>query len=210
MEELKPRIDSILNPERFDVLMTGSSIIFSKGTDYMLTHLVESILLAIFLISMLRLWQFKDVKIMFISLLPNIIPLIITAGLMGFFNIPLKPSTILIFTIAFGLASDQTIYFLTRYQQELQTTDLSTAKVISDTIRETGISMTHIALVLFFGFGIFTASTFGGTMILGLLLSITLIIALVSNLTLLPALLVLLDKRKRKKIAKAKGETWDM
>lgn len=210
LEELQPRIDSILSPERFDVLLTGSSIIFSKGTDYMLKHLMISILLAIFLISLLRLTQFKDIRIMFISLLPNIIPLIITAGLMGFFNIPLKPSTILIFTIAFGLASDQTIYFLTRYQQELQSTDFSTSKVISDTIRETGVSMTHIALVLFFGFGIFTASTFGGTMILGLLLSITLIIALVSNLTLLPALLALLDKRKRRRIAKAKGETWDI
>ncbi|MEJ7780842.1 MAG: MMPL family transporter [Daejeonella sp.] len=210
LEELKPRIDSILNPERFDVLLTGSSIIFSKGTDYMLTHLMESIILAIVLISLLRLAQFKDLRIMFISLLPNIIPLIITAGLMGFFNIPLKPSTILIFTIAFGLASDQTIYFLTRYQQELQSTDLSTSKVISDTIRETGVSMTYIALVLFFGFGIFTASTFGGTMILGLLLSITLIIALVSNLTLLPALLILLDKRKLKRSAIAKGETWDI
>jgi predicted RND superfamily exporter protein len=210
LKELKPRIDSILKPERYDVLLTGSSIIFSKGTDYMLMHLMESILLAIALISLLRLAQFKDVRIMFISLLPNVIPLIITAGLMGFFNIPLKPSTILIFTIAFGLASDQTIYFLTRYQQELLSTDFSTSKVISDTIIETGISMTHIALVLFFGFGIFTASTFGGTMILGLLLSITLIIALVSNLTLLPALLLLLDKRKRKKIAKANGDTWDI
>jgi hypothetical protein len=210
LKELKPRIDSILKPERYDVLLTGSSIIFSKGTDYMLMHLMESILLAIALISLLRLAQFKDVRIMFISLLPNVIPLIITAGLMGFFNIPLKPSTILIFTIAFGLASDQTIYFLTRYQQELLSTDFSTSKVISDTIIETGISMTHIALVLFFGFGIFTASTFGGTMILGLLLSITLIIALVSNLTLLPALLVLLDKRKRKKIARTKGESWDI
>ena len=210
LEELQPRIDSILNPERFDVLLTGSSIIFSKGTDYMLRNLMESIIIAIVLISLLRLGQFRDLKIMLISLLPNVIPLIITAGLMGFFGIPLKPSTILIFTIAFGLASDQTIYFLTRYQQELSTTNFSTEKVISDTIRETGISMTHIALVLFFGFGIFTASTFGGTMILGMLLSITLIIALVSNLTLLPALLVLLDKRKRKKIAKAKGETWDI
>ncbi len=210
MEELKPRIDSILNPEKFDVLLTGSSIIFSKGTDYMLKHLMESILLAIVLISLLRLFQFRDLRIMFISLLPNIIPLIITAGLMGFFNIPLKPSTILIFTIAFGLASDQTIYFLTRYQQELQSTDFTTSKVISDTIRETGVSMTYIALVLFFGFGIFTASTFGGTMILGLLLSITLIIALISNLTLLPALLVQIDKRKRKKLAKTKGETWDI
>ncbi|WP_306549871.1 RND family transporter [Daejeonella sp.] len=210
LKELRPRIDSILKPERYDVLLTGSSIIFSKGTDYMLMHLMESILLAIALISLLRLAQFKDVRIMFISLIPNVIPLIITAGLMGFFNIPLKPSTILIFTIAFGLASDQTIYFLTRYQQELLSTDFSTSKVISDTIIETGISMTHIALVLFFGFGIFTASTFGGTMILGLLLSITLIIALVSNLTLLPALLVLLDKRKRRKIAKVNGDTWDI
>ena len=210
MEELKPRIDSILNPEKFDVLLTGSSIIFSKGTDYMLKHLMESILLAIVLISLLRLFQFRDLRIMVISLLPNVIPLIITAGLMGFFNIPLKPSTILIFTIAFGLASDQTIYFLTRYQQELQSTDFTTSKVISDTIRETGVSMTYIALVLFFGFGIFTASTFGGTMILGLLLSITLIIALISNLTLLPALLVQIDKRKRKKLAKTKGETWDI
>lgn len=210
LEELQPRIDSILSPERYNVLITGSSVIFLKGTDYMLKHLVESIIIAIILISLLRLAQFRDLRIMFISLLPNIIPLIITAGLMGFFNIALKPSTILIFTIAFGLASDQTIYFLTRYQQELQSTKLSPSQVISDTIIETGVSMTYIALVLFFGFGIFAASTFGGTMILGILLSITLIIALVSNLTLLPALLILLDKRKVKRRAKAKGETWDL
>ena len=196
---LKPRIDSILSPKRFDVTLTGSSIIFSKGTDYLLKHLVESIALAIVLISLLRLAQFKSLGIMFISLLPNIVPLVITAGLMGFFNIPLKPSTILIFTIAFGLASDQTIYFLTRYQQELTLTNYPIAKVVSDTIRETGVSMTHIALILFFGFGIFTASTFGGTVVLGLLLSITLIVALVFNLSLLPALMLWLDNKKKRK-----------
>ena len=201
--ELKPRIDSILTPKRFDVTLTGSSIIFSKGTDYLLRHLFESIGLAIVLISLLRLAQFKSLGIMFISLLPNIVPLIITAGLMGFFNIPLKPSTILIFTIAFGLASDQTIYFLTRYQQELTLTNYSVTKVVSDTIRETGVSMTHIALILFFGFGIFTASTFGGTVVLGLLLSITLIVALVFNLTLLPALMLWLDKKKTRKLIPA-------
>jgi predicted RND superfamily exporter protein len=201
--ELKPRIDSILTPKRFDVTLTGSSIIFSKGTDYLLRHLFESIGLAIALISLLRLAQFKSLGIMFISLLPNIVPLIITAGLMGFFNIALKPSTILIFTIAFGLASDQTIYFLTRYQQELTLTNYSVTKVVSDTIRETGVSMTHIALILFFGFGIFTASTFGGTVVLGLLLSITLIVALVFNLTLLPALMLWLDKKKTRKLIPA-------
>ncbi|TKC13248.1 Fis family transcriptional regulator [Pedobacter polaris] len=201
--ELKPRIDSILKPKRFNVELTGSSIIFSKGTDYLLKHLFESIGLAIILISLLRLAQFKSLGIMFISLLPNIVPLVITAGLMGFFNIPLKPSTILIFTIAFGLASDQTIYFLTRYQQELTLTNYSVIKVVSDTIRETGVSMTHIALILFFGFGIFTASTFGGTVVLGLLLSITLIVALVFNLTLLPALMLWLDKKKPRKLIPA-------
>ncbi|KQC00578.1 Fis family transcriptional regulator [Pedobacter sp. Hv1] len=201
--ELKPRIDSILTPKRFDVTLTGSSIIFSKGTDYLLRHLFESIGLAIVLISLLRLAQFKSLGIMFISLLPNIVPLVITAGLMGFFNIALKPSTILIFTIAFGLASDQTIYFLTRYQQELTLTNYSVTKVVSDTIRETGVSMTHIALILFFGFGIFTASTFGGTVVLGLLLSITLIVALVFNLTLLPALMLWLDKKKTRKLISA-------
>ncbi len=201
--ELKPRIDSILSPKRFNVELTGSSIIFSKGTNYLLEHLFESIGLAIILISLLRLAQFKSLGIMFISLLPNIVPLIITAGLMGFFNIPLKPSTILIFTIAFGLASDQTIYFLTRYQQELTLTNYSVSKVVSDTITETGVSMTHIALILFFGFGIFTASTFGGTVVLGLLLSITLLVALVFNLTLLPVLMLWLDKKKTRKLIPA-------
>jgi len=200
LEELKPRIDSILSPKRFDVWLTGSSIIFSKGTDYLLKHLFESIGLAIVLISLLRLAQFRSLGIMFISLLPNVVPLLITAALMGFFNIPLKPSTILIFTIAFGLASDQTIYFLTRYQQELTLTNYPVNKVISDTIRETGVSMTHIAFILFFGFGIFTASTFGGTVVLGLLLSITLLVALIFNLTLLPALMLWLDKKKTRKL----------
>lgn len=200
LAELKPRIDSILPPKKFNVSLTGSSIIFSKGTDYMLKHLIESISLAIVLISLLRLVQFKSLGIMFISLLPNIVPLIITAGIMGYFGIALKPSTILIFTIAFGLASDQTIYFLTRYQQEFTLTNYSVPQVITDTITETGVSMTHIALILFFGFGIFTASTFGGTVILGLLLSITLIVALVFNLTLLPALVLWLDKKKNRKM----------
>lgn len=196
LAELKPRIDSILSPKRFEVTLTGSSIIFSKGTNYMLKHLIESISIAIVLISLIRFLQFRSLSIMFISLLPNAIPLLITAGLMGYFGLPLKPSTILIFTIAFGLASDQTIYFLTRYQQELKNTNHKIAEIISHTIKETGVSMIHIALVLFFGFGIFTASTFGGTVILGFLLSITLLVALIFNLTLLPALVLWLEKRK--------------
>ena len=128
-----------------------------------------------------------------ISLLPNIIPLIITAGIMGFCGVPLKPSTILIFSIAFGIASDQTIYFLTRYRHELHTSQQTITQIVSGTLKETGRSMIYIALILFFGFGIFAASSFGGTAALGMLISITLLMALIFNLTLLPAFLLSLE-----------------
>ena len=121
---------------------------------------------------------------------------------MGFLGIPLKPSTILVFSIAMGISSDQTIYFITRYRQEFRNTKKSVSQIVSDTIRETGISMIYIAIVLFFGFGIFSFSTFGSVSALGILLSVTLLVAMASNLTLLPAFLLSLEKRKTAKKAK--------
>ncbi len=202
IKEIQPRIDSIFNPDKYDVELTGSSIIFVKGTNYLVKNLKDSLLLAISLIAVLMWILFRGARMILISLIPNLIPLIITAGIMGFFGIPLKPSTILIFSIAFGIASDQTIYFLTRYRQELRQTNLSISEIVSDTLKETGVSMIYVALILFFGFGIFTASTFGGTVALGLLLSVTLFVALLANLTLLPALLLSLEKRLNKAIIK--------
>jgi predicted RND superfamily exporter protein len=198
INELEPQIDSIFNPKRYHVELTGSSIIFIKGTNYLVKNLRDSLMLAVLLIALLMWGLFRGFRMILISLIPNIVPLIITAGIMGFAGIPLKPSTILIFSIAFGIASDQTIYFLTRYRQELRTTNWTISQIVSDTIKETGLSMIYVALILFFGFGIFTASGFGGTVALGLLLSITLLVALISNLTLLPALLLSLEKRKQK------------
>jgi predicted RND superfamily exporter protein len=198
INELEPQIDSIFNPKRYHVELTGSSIIFIKGTNYLVKNLRDSLILAVLLIALLMWGLFRGFRMILISLIPNIVPLIITAGIMGFAGIPLKPSTILIFSIAFGIASDQTIYFLTRYRQELRTTNWTISQIVSDTIKETGLSMIYVALILFFGFGIFTASSFGGTVALGLLLSITLLVALISNLTLLPALLLSLEKRNQK------------
>ncbi len=198
INELEPQIDSIFNPKRYHVELTGSSIIFIKGTNYLVKNLRDSLILAVLLIALLMWGLFRGFRMILISLIPNIVPLIITAGIMGFAGIPLKPSTILIFSIAFGIASDQTIYFLTRYRQELRTTTWTISKIVSDTIKETGLSMIYVALILFFGFGIFAASSFGGTVALGLLLSITLLVALISNLTLLPALLLSLEKRNQK------------
>lgn len=199
IEEIEPKIDSIFNPERYDVELTGSSIIFVKGTNYLLSNLRDSLILAILLIALLMWILFRGGRMILISLIPNIIPLMLTAGIMGFAGIPLKPSTILIFSIAFGIASDQTIYFLTRYRQELRTTKWTISQIVTDTIKETGLSMIYVAMILFFGFGIFAASTFGGTVALGILLSITLLLALISNLTLLPALLLSLEKRTQQK-----------
>ncbi len=204
---LQPRIDSIFNPKKYHVELTGSSIIFIKGANYMVKNLYQSLALAIFLIAGVMWILFRGIKMIAISLLPNLIPLVITAGIMGFFGIPLKPSTILIFSIAMGISSDQTIYFITRYRQELKSTSKSISRIVSDTIRETGISMIYIAIVLFFGFGIFSFSTFGSVSALGILLSVTLLVAMISNLTLLPAFLLSLEHRKvvKGERQKAKG-----
>jgi len=194
LAELQPRIDSIFDPKKFHVELTGSSIIFIKGTNYLLKNLYESLAWAILLIAAVMWILFRGVKMIAVSLLPNLVPLIITAGIMGFFGIPLKPSTILIFSIAMGISSDQTIYFITRYRHELRHSRKTISHIVSDTIRETGVSMIFIATVLFFGFGIFAVSKFGGTVALGVLLSITLLVAMISNLTLLPAFLLSLER----------------
>ena len=192
--EIKPRVDSLFDPQVYRVKMTGNSIIFLKNNDYLLINLKESVLLAIILIGAVMFLLFISFRMIIISLVPSLIPLLITAGMMGFFGIPLKPSTILIFSIAFGIASDGTMYFLTKYRQELRHQGGSISKTVSKTIRETGVSMIYTAVILFCGFFIFTASGFGGTSALGVLISLTLLIAMCSNLIFLPTLLLSLEK----------------
>ncbi len=195
LNEIRPRIDSIFDPSEYKVAVTGNSLIFLKGNEYLFSNLMESIILAIVLISIIMFMLFMSFRMITVSILPSLIPLLITAGIMGYFNIPLKPSTILIFSIAFGISSDGTIYFLTKYRQELLNFPLSISKAVSVTIRETGVSMIYTAVILFFGFFIFSASGFGGTRSLGILISITLLVAMLSNLVLLPALLISLERR---------------
>lgn len=192
--EVQPRIDSIFAESGYSVSLTGGSMVFLKGNNYLITNLRESLILAILLVSIIMLILFRSWRMIIISLLPNIIPLGITAALMGFCDINLKPSTVLIFSIALGLASDQTIYFLTKYRQELKYKTWSISETVSIALRETGVSMIYTAIVLFAGFSIFVASTFGGTVLLGILISFTVLMALIFNLTLLPTLLLTLDK----------------
>ena len=190
--------------QQVDVKLTGNGVVFTKGNDYLLGNLGESTLLAIILVSMVMASQFLNFRTVMISTIPSIIPLIITAGIMGYFGIPLKPSTTLIFSIAFGIASDGTIYFLTKYKEEILK-GKTISQAVSETIKYTGISMFYTAIILFFGFGIFVASGFKGTVFLGLLVSITLLIGMISNLILLPCFLMTLDKKQSLKQSKNLG-----
>ena len=143
---------------------------------------------------------FRSFFMVLVSLLPNLFPLLITAGIMGYFGVPLKPSTILVFSIAFGISVDDTIHFLAKYRQELRASNWNISYSVLAAIRETGISMFYTSIILFFGFSVFIASSFGGTVSLGILVSITLIIAMISNLVLLPSLLMSLEKLVTNKI----------
>ncbi len=199
---LKPRIDSIFNPEKYDVKITGTSIIFLKGTKYLVQNLIVSLIIAVFVIALLMSLMFNSFRMVVISLIPNIIPLLFTASIMGYFDINLKPSTILIFSIAFGISVDNTIHFLAKYRLELKSNYWNIGKSVTMALKETGVSMIYTSIVLFFGFSIFTASHFGGTIALGLLVSITLFVALLSNLLLLPSLLMSLEKAMTAKALK--------
>ncbi len=194
-ERLKGVIAKEFPSEKFNVSITGKALVFIKGTNYLITNLVFSLSLAIVLIALFMAWMFRSPQMIIISLLPNILPLLITAGLMGFFDIPIKPSTILVFSIAFGISVDDTIHFLAKYRQELIANKWRIKPSVYAALRETGVSMFYTSIVLFFGFLTFTLSSFGGTIALGGLVSITLLLAMVSNLLLLPSLLLTFEKK---------------
>lgn len=198
MQELETNLqgdlDSIFPKPEYKTQITGSSIVFFKGTKYLVKSLFSSVVLAILLITLFMAWLFRSKRMVLISLLPNILPQLFTAALMGYLGIPIKPSTILVFSIAFGISVDDTIHFLAKYRQELTHTNWNIGKSVMIALRETGSSMIYTSVVLFFGFGIFTFSQFGGTVALGALVSVTLLIAMLSNLILLPALLLTLEK----------------
>ena len=180
--------------ERFDVTLTGKTLGYLKGTKFLIKNLLISLFLAILLISLMITYLFRSYKMVIISLVPNILPLLFTAGVMGFFNIPIKPSTILVFSIAFGISVDDTIHFLVKYRQELIANNWKIRKSVFASLRETGISMFYTSIVLFFGFSVFMSSSYGGTIALGGLVSTTLLFAMLANLVLLPSLLISLEK----------------
>lgn len=182
-----------------NVSITGSSKIFIKGNKFLIENLTESLVLAGILITLSMAILFANARMIIISLIPNLIALMITAGLMGYFHIPLKASTALIFSITFGISVDNSIRFLAKYRQELLSSEFFVPRSVSESILETGKSIIYTSVVLFAGFIIFAFSDFGGTVALGLLTSTTLVISMFTNLILLPALIMTFDKPKQSK-----------
>lgn len=214
-QELLPIIDSIkLNANRilngidsldisdsskalYKITVTGTSSTFLEGSRFIVNGLKESIFWAFLLITVCMLYLFRSARILLCSLIPNLIPLVITAGIMGWVGVPLKPSTVLVFSVALGIAIDITIRFLVNYKQELPLYNNNIQETVSVTIKNTGLSIVYTALVLIAGFVIFCASSFGGTIALGWLTSVTLLVATFTNLVLLPVLLLLFAPKKK-------------
>ncbi|PWL39348.1 transporter [Flagellimonas aquimarina] len=193
-QDMLQSISKFFPEERYNVFMTGKALLFLKGTKYLVKNLLLSLALAIGLISLFMAYLFRSFRMIIISLVPNLLPLVITAGLMGYLGVPIKPSTILVFSIAFGISVDDTIHFLAKYRQELATHKWHIKRSVYAALRETGVSMFYTSIVLFFGFSVFIISSFGGTKALGGLVSATLLFAMLANLILLPSLLLSLER----------------
>jgi uncharacterized protein len=193
-EDLLAEIAKIFPEDRYTVTLTGKAVLYQKGTTYLIKNLIISLSLAILLIALFMAWMFRSFRMILISLIPNLLPLLITAGAMGFLGVPIKPSTILVFSIAFGISVDDTIHFLAKYRQELIANNWKIKRSVYAALKETGVSMFYTSIVLFFGFSVFMISSFGGTVALGGLVSATLLFAMLSNLLLLPSLLLSLEK----------------
>lgn len=182
----------------YKITVTGTSSTFLEGSRFIVNGLKESIFWAFLLIALCMLYLFKSVRILACSLIPNLIPLVITAGVMGWAGVPLKPSTVLVFSVALGIAIDITIRFLVNYKQELPVYNNDVNATVSATIKNTGLSIVYTSLVLIAGFVIFCFSGFGGTIALGWLTSVTLFVATLTNLILLPVLLLIVSPATRK------------
>ena len=194
LDSIRPKVDSIFAKKDYDVKITGNSVIYARGTEFLIKHLLISVLLAIGFISLLMALMFSSFRMIAVSMIPNIIPLIITAAIMGFTGVPIKPSTIIVFSIALGISVDNTIQYLSRYRHELKMTCNNIGLSTLNALREAGFSMIYTSIVLVLGFSVFMVSSFGGTQALGLLVSTTLFIAMFFNMIVLPSLLLVLDK----------------
>jgi len=194
MQGIEKIVNESIGEKPFDVIYTGTTMMVLKSYQFLVDGLFKSLVFAFLIIAIIMGILFRSFKMLLAAIIPNIIPLLITSAVMGYFNIYLKPATVLIFSIAFGISVDFTIHFLAKYKQALVLNNNNVKQTIFTTLNETGFSMIYTAIILLFGFLVFLVSSFEGTLYLGLLSSITIVVALLSNLILLPAIILVLNK----------------
>jgi predicted RND superfamily exporter protein len=204
LDSIRPKTYELFDSSKYNVSFTGTSIVFLEGSRFIINSLRDSLILAFLMIFGCMILLFRSWRILLISVVINIVPLLITAGIMGWVGIPIKPSTVLVFSVALGITIDVTIRFLVNFKQELIRHDDDIAVTVRKTIHDTGLSIIYTSLILIAGFGVFALSDFDGTKSLGYLTSLTLLLAMVANLTLQPAFLLWMDKVLRKN----KGPEW--
>lgn len=192
--DVQQDVDEVFGTDTTEFMtdITGTTQIFIRGNEYLVDNLLTSLMVAFVVIAFIMGLLFRSLRMIVISMVPNFLPLLMVAGAMGFLGVALKPSTALVFGVAFGIAVDDSIHFLARYRLARSLGD-SVSHAVSNSFQDTGVSMIYTSMILFFGFVIFTFSSYGGTQALGLLTSMTLAIAMFSNLLLLPALLITFD-----------------
>jgi hypothetical protein len=205
-DSLQTKLDHLFPPGPYKTILTGSSLKYTLGTEYLIRNLFQSLALAILFISIFMAWMYKSFRMVLISVFGNLLPLLFTAGLMGFAHISIKPSTVLVFSVAYGIAVDTAIHFLAKFRQHLSCPKTGYREAIIHALREVGVSVVYTVCVLFLGFGIFVVSDFGGTKAMGFLVSITLLIAVISNLLLVPSLLIGRIEKLLKREAQEKME----
>lgn len=212
LDSIQPEVARIFDSSKYDVTFTGTSITFLEGSKFIVNSLRDSLILAFLIIFGCMIAVFRSWRILLISIAVNVVPLVITAGLMGWLGIRMKPSTVLVFSVALGITIDVTIRFLVNFKQELAQHDEGIANTVQRTIRDTGLSIIYTSLILIAGFGVFVMSQFDGTKSLGYLTSITLLLAMFANLILLPALLLWMDQvieKRNNAVAFLMGEDED-
>jgi uncharacterized protein len=197
LDKIRPKAYEIFDSSKYDLTFTGTSIVFLEGSKFIINSLRDSIILAFIMIFGCMIVLFRSWRILLISMVINIVPLLITAGIMGWVGVPIKPSTVLVFSVALGITIDVTIRFLVNFKQELVRHDDNIAATVKRTIHDTGLSIIYTSLILIVGFGVFALSEFDGTKSLGYLTSLTLLMAMITNLTLQPALLLWIDRNKQ-------------
>ncbi len=202
LNEVQPKAEEIFEKDKYDLTFTGASITFLEGSKFIINSLRDSLLWAFGMILACMIFLFRSWRIVLIAVVTNIVPLAITAGVMGWLNIPLKPSTVLVFSVALGITVDVTIRFLINFKQELATHNEDIEMTVRRSIHDTGLSIIFTSLILIAGFAVFAVSEFDGTKSLGYLTSLTLLLAMITNLTLQPALLLWMDQAKKKKQAR--------